>query len=183
MQLRSAADDAFHTGNFASTEWVTLASVEKLLARGGEGDVAPAEAAVDRLAAALPQASGTHAALEVLRLRALVARARGDKPTYPRTRRALPRHGGTVWLERKYGVGRGDAMTRSDPRAVLASRNRRHTRVSIVSPSSVPPTTHAMHPGGQAPWFNARRPDVRGWPTTIWPNWPKGPRRTRRSRY
>ncbi len=82
MQLRSAADDAFHTENFASTEWVTLASVEKLLARGGEGDVAPAEAAVDRLAAALPQASGTHAALEVLRLRALVARARGDKPTY-----------------------------------------------------------------------------------------------------
>ncbi len=37
VQLRSAADDAFHTGNLASAEWVTLALVEKLLARGGEG--------------------------------------------------------------------------------------------------------------------------------------------------
>ena len=56
VQLRSTADDAFHTGNFATAEWVTWWLVEKLLARSGEGDVAAAEAAVDRLAAALPHA-------------------------------------------------------------------------------------------------------------------------------
>jgi adenylate cyclase len=82
MQLRSTADDAFHAGNFASAEWVTFALVEQLLARGGEGDVAAAEAAVDRVVAALPHAGGTHTALVVLRLRALVARARGEEPTY-----------------------------------------------------------------------------------------------------
>ena len=71
-----------HTGNFAVAVWVTLGSVEQLLARGGEGDVDAAEAAVDRFAAALPHASGTHTALVLLRLRALVARARGDEPTY-----------------------------------------------------------------------------------------------------
>jgi hypothetical protein len=81
VQLRSAADDAFRTGNLSSVEWVTLALVE-LLARGGEGDVDAAEAAVDRLAAALPHASGTHHALVALRLHALVARARGDEPIY-----------------------------------------------------------------------------------------------------
>ena len=82
VQLRSTADDAFHTGNLSSVEWVTLALVEKLLARSGEGDVAAAEAAVDRLAAAPPHASGTHRALVALRLHALVARARGDEPIY-----------------------------------------------------------------------------------------------------
>jgi len=82
VQLRSAADDAFHTGNFAVAEGVTLVLVETLLARGGEGEVDAAEAAIHRLVAALPHASGTHTALVVLRLRALVARARGDEPTY-----------------------------------------------------------------------------------------------------
>jgi adenylate cyclase len=81
-QLRSAADDAFHTGNFASAEGVALVLVETLLLRGGEGDVAAAEAAVDRSAAVLPHAGCTHTALVLLRLRALVARARGDEPTY-----------------------------------------------------------------------------------------------------
>jgi class 3 adenylate cyclase len=82
VQLRSAADDAFRTGNFAVAIWVSLSLVETLVVRGGEGDVDTAEAAADRLAAALPEASGTHTALVLLRLRALVARARGDEPTY-----------------------------------------------------------------------------------------------------
>ena len=82
VQLRSAADDSFHTGNFAVAEGVTLMLVETLLAPGGEADVAAAEAAIDRLAAALPHAGGTYTALVVLRLRALLARARGDMLTY-----------------------------------------------------------------------------------------------------
>jgi hypothetical protein len=82
VQLRSAADDVFHSGNFASADGVTWWLVEKLLARRGEGDVAAAEAAVDRLAAALPHAGGTFTASVVLRLRALLARAHGDPTGY-----------------------------------------------------------------------------------------------------
>ena len=82
VQLRSAADDVFHSGNFAGADRVTLWLVEKLLARSGEGDVAAAEAAVDRLAAALPHAGGTFTASVVLRLRALLARAHGDQTGY-----------------------------------------------------------------------------------------------------
>ena len=47
VQLRSAADDAFHTGNLANAEVVTVALVKTLLARGGEGDVTEAEAAIE----------------------------------------------------------------------------------------------------------------------------------------
>jgi hypothetical protein len=111
VQLRSAADDAFANGNFATAEGVTFWLVEKLLARGAEGDVDAAEAAAERLAASLPHASGTYSALVALRMHALVARARG-RADIPGTRRALPRHRHIVWLGRKYGVGRGDAMTR-----------------------------------------------------------------------
>ena len=82
VQLRSAADDAFANGNFATAEGVTFWLVEKLLARGAEGDVDAAEAAAERLAASLPHASGTYSALVALRMHALVARARGDEPTY-----------------------------------------------------------------------------------------------------
>jgi hypothetical protein len=82
VQLRSAADDVFHSGNFASADGVTLWLVEKLLARSGEGDVAAAEAAVDRLAAALPHAGSTFTASVVLRLRALLARTHGDQTGY-----------------------------------------------------------------------------------------------------
>ena len=112
VQLRSAADDAFHSGNFAVAEGVTEVLVETLLARGGEGDVAAAEAAVDRLVAALPHASGTHTALVVLRLRALVARASGT------SRHAANSSSTTAsWRLRlawkgSMHVGRGDAITR-----------------------------------------------------------------------
>ena len=82
MQLRSAADDVFHSGNFASADGVTLWLVEKLLVRSGDGDIDAAEAAVDRLAAALPHAGETFTASVVLRLRALLARAHGDQTGY-----------------------------------------------------------------------------------------------------
>ena len=82
VQLRSAADDVFHSGNFASADGVTLWLVEKLLVRSGDGDIGAAEAAVDRLAAALPHAGGTVTASVVLRLRALLARAHGDQTGY-----------------------------------------------------------------------------------------------------
>ena len=81
--LRGTAEDVFQSGNFAPADVVTWWLVEKLLARSGEGDVAAAETAVDRLAAALPHAaSGSFTESVVLRLRALLARANGDETGY-----------------------------------------------------------------------------------------------------
>ena len=81
-QLHGAAGDAFRSGNISNAEAVTGALVETLLARDGLGDVAAAEAAGDRLTAVHPDVGDTPAALVLLRCRALVARARGDEPTY-----------------------------------------------------------------------------------------------------
>ena len=81
-QLRRAADDAFHTGNLANAEVVTEALVKTLLGRGGDNDVTEAEAAIRRLPAVLPHAGCTQSALVRIRLRALVARARGDETTF-----------------------------------------------------------------------------------------------------
>jgi hypothetical protein len=56
--------------------------VETLLARGGKADLAEAQAAIDRLAN-LPAAKGLAVRdIWLLRLRALLAQARGDDLTY-----------------------------------------------------------------------------------------------------
>ena len=98
--------------------------MKTLLARGGEGDVAAAEAAVDRLVAALPHASGTHTALVVLRLRALVARASGDEPTcrelvehYRAMAASFGLEGSMAWAEamRSHAVRRSEGGTPENP--------------------------------------------------------------------
>ena len=56
--------------------------VETLLNRGAEGDVAEAEAAIERLAAAPAEDGLVIRDVWLLRLRALLARARGDDVAY-----------------------------------------------------------------------------------------------------
>ena len=56
--------------------------VETLLARGADGDVAEAEAAIDRLAAAPTDDGLVMREITLLRLRALLARAHGDETAY-----------------------------------------------------------------------------------------------------
>ncbi len=56
--------------------------VETLLDRGAEGDVAEAEAAIDRLAAAPADDGLVIREIWLLRLRALLARAHGDDVAY-----------------------------------------------------------------------------------------------------
>jgi hypothetical protein len=55
--------------------------VETLLERGAEGDVAEAQSVIDRLAN-LPDDGSAMRKLTLLRLRALLARARGDDHAY-----------------------------------------------------------------------------------------------------
>ena len=56
--------------------------VETLLDRGADGDLAEAEAAIERLAAAQAEEGMAIREIWLLRLRALGARARGDAATY-----------------------------------------------------------------------------------------------------
>ncbi len=81
--LRATADHLFHEGRLLM--WgipATSVLVQTLLEREAEGDVAEAEAAVERLAAARTDEDLVLRDLWLLRLRALLARAHGDDPAY-----------------------------------------------------------------------------------------------------
>ena len=75
--LRAAVDDLFDAGQFAWCIPPTGMFVETLLARGGEADLQEAQTAIERLAAAPIEAVDRE--IWVLRLRALLAGARGDE--------------------------------------------------------------------------------------------------------
>ena len=80
--MRQAVDELHQAGRLGYGVWGTGVLVETLLERGAEGDLAEAQEAIDRLAN-LPADQGS-AMLEItlLRLRALLARARGDDVAY-----------------------------------------------------------------------------------------------------
>jgi ATP/maltotriose-dependent transcriptional regulator MalT len=81
--MRKAVDELHQEGQLFYGVWGTGLLVETLLERGAEGDLAEAQQAIDRLAN-LP-ADGGSAVFEItlLRLRTLLARARGDGVAYP----------------------------------------------------------------------------------------------------
>ena len=81
-QLRAACDDMVETGNIGNLDLATVALVEALLARGSADDVIEAEEAVERLVTSLGEAVWVSRAVSGMRLRALIARSRGDHATY-----------------------------------------------------------------------------------------------------
>jgi len=81
--MRSTVDHLFRTGRLLM--WGLAATgvlVQTLLDRAGDGDAAEAEAAVERLAAAPADAGLVIREIWLLRLHALLARARGDDSVY-----------------------------------------------------------------------------------------------------
>ena len=107
--MRAAVDQLVREGQLLS--WgipATGVLVETLLDRGAEGDVAEAEAAIERLAAAPADDGLVIRDIWLLRLRALLARAHGDDVAYRDLRGSLPRDGGIAWLRRTHRLGRGD---------------------------------------------------------------------------
>ena len=62
--------------------WGTGVLVETLLERGAEGDLAEAQEAIDRLANLRADDGSAMREITLLRLRALLARARGDEVAY-----------------------------------------------------------------------------------------------------
>jgi class 3 adenylate cyclase len=81
--MRAAVDHLFRQGQLlAHGVPGTGVLVETLLDRGADGDVAEAEAAIERLAAAPADEGLVIREIWLLRLRALLAQAQGDEATY-----------------------------------------------------------------------------------------------------
>jgi hypothetical protein len=80
--MRQAVDELHQAGRLGFGVWGTGILVETLLERGAEGDVREAEEAIDRLANLLADDGSAMREIMLLRLRALVARARGDDVAY-----------------------------------------------------------------------------------------------------
>ena len=81
--MHAAVDQMVSEGQLLS--WGTPATgvlVETLLDRGADGDVGEAEAAIERLAAAPDDDGLVLVDIWLLRMRALLARARGDDGAY-----------------------------------------------------------------------------------------------------
>jgi hypothetical protein len=105
--MRAAVDELFREGPLL--EWGAPATgvlVETLLDRSGRGDVAEAEAAIERLAAAPADDELVMREIWLLRLRALLARAHGDDTAYLDYRdryrdmaRSLAFEGHIAWAE------------------------------------------------------------------------------------
>jgi class 3 adenylate cyclase len=105
--IRAAADHLFREGRLLL--WgipATGVLVETLLDRGADGDLAEAEAAIERLAAAPADEGLVMREIWLLRVRALLARARGDAATYPQFRdryrdmaKTLGFEGHNAWAE------------------------------------------------------------------------------------
>ena len=80
--MRQALDDLFEAGQLTHAVLAIPLLVEALLERGAEGDVAEAQTAIDRLANLLAEEGWVLRDIWLLRLRALLARARGDGVAY-----------------------------------------------------------------------------------------------------
>ena len=106
--MRQAVDELHQAGRLGYGVFGTGVLVETLLERGAEGDLAEAQEAIDRLAN-LPADDGSAIReITLLRLRALLARARGDDVAYRDLAESLSRDGGIAWLRRTHRLGRGD---------------------------------------------------------------------------
>ena len=80
--MRAAVEKAFRAGQFPHCDAFAGALVETLLDGGADGDIAEAEAAISRLADAPSDDALAIREIWLLRLRALLARARGDEAAY-----------------------------------------------------------------------------------------------------
>ena len=98
-------------------EFLRRRSVETLLDRGTESDVAEAEAAIERLATAPDDEGLVTREIWLLRLRALLARAQGDE-AYKQLRDRYRAMATLLGVRGAHQVGRGYAMT-ADEAALL----------------------------------------------------------------
>jgi len=79
---RAVVDELFDSGGSVWSALAAAVLVESLLRRGGDGDLADAQAAIDRLAGVPIDPGFVLNEIWLLRLRALLARAHGDETGY-----------------------------------------------------------------------------------------------------
>jgi class 3 adenylate cyclase len=82
QRARAALDELFAMGNFVNCDTSTHTLVELLLARGTHDDLTEAEVVAERLATTLADAEWVTRDIVLHRIRALLARARGDETVY-----------------------------------------------------------------------------------------------------
>jgi len=80
--MRQAVDELRQAGHLFYGVWGTGLLVETLLDRGAEGDLAEAQQAIDWLANLRADHDSAMLEITLLRLRVLLARARGDDVAY-----------------------------------------------------------------------------------------------------
>ena len=80
--MRKAVDELHRARRLAGGVWGTGVLVQTLLERGAEGDLAEAQEAIGRLANLSADDGSAMVKITLLRLRALLARARGDDVAY-----------------------------------------------------------------------------------------------------
>jgi hypothetical protein len=80
--MRKAVDELHQAGNLFYGVWGTGVLVETLLERAAEGDLIEAEEAIDRLTNLSADHGSAMREIWLLRLRALLSRARGDDFAY-----------------------------------------------------------------------------------------------------
>jgi hypothetical protein len=80
--MRSAVEKLFQTGQLGACVVTTAVLVETLLERGSDGDIAEAKGAIERLTNVQAYAGSAVVDIWLLRLRALLCRARGDDVAY-----------------------------------------------------------------------------------------------------
>ncbi|MGV0645138.1 AAA family ATPase [Mycolicibacterium sp. XJ2546] len=79
---RGVLEEQVRGGEMMNRGWTTTVLVDALLRRRGPGDLEQAQAAVDRLAAMPTEPVYLYHELPLLRMRAMLAQARGDDATY-----------------------------------------------------------------------------------------------------
>jgi hypothetical protein len=106
LAMRKAVDDLFQQGQLTSCFGAQVFLVEILLERGADGDVAEAEAAIDRLAILPTEEASVLRDIWLLRLRALLSKVHGDESAYRDYRdryrdmaRTLGYEGHIAWAE------------------------------------------------------------------------------------
>ena len=87
QQLHSIYDELLRSGNLGNADSVVAALVDVMLARGTSNDIEEADSMVGQLAATVgAEGFWVSRELTVMRLRALIAEARGDETAYPELR-------------------------------------------------------------------------------------------------
>jgi hypothetical protein len=80
--MREAVDELHQAGGLAYGLWANGVLAETLLGRGTQGDLAEAQEVIDRLANLRADQGSAMLEITLLRLRALLAHARGDDAAY-----------------------------------------------------------------------------------------------------